>query len=171
MGLHALALTCGLALPLWQHNAHAQAKFVQTPYDNPKALVDIYLDHPAKMGTALFWLRSLVNPLVEAPYSMLPEDMSIIVLLHGTELVTVAKKNEAKYEDVVQRMRYYASQGVTFKVCGLALKDYGYQLADMQPFVEVTPSAMSEMVHWQNRGYALMSPVVMDKTVSIDDIR
>ena len=171
MGLHALALTCGLALPLWQHNAHAQAKFVQTPYDNPKALVDIYLDHPAKMGTALFWLRSLVNPLVEAPYSMLPEDMSIIVLLHGTELVTVAKKNEAKYEDVVQRMRYYASQGVTFKVCGLALKDFGYRMEDMQPFIEVTPSAMTELVHWQNRGYALITPVVTDKKVSTEDIR
>lgn len=171
MGLHSLALACCLALPLWQSNAYAQAKFVQTPYDNPKALVDIYLDHPAKMGTALFWLRSLVNPLIEAPYSMLPEDMSIIVLLHGTELVTVAKKNEAKYEDVVQRMRYYASQGVKFKVCGLALKDFGYQMTDMQPFIEVTPSAMTELVHWQNRGYALITPVVTDKKVSTEEIR
>lgn len=50
-----------------------------------------------------------MNPLVEAPYSMLPKDMHIIVLLHGTELVTVAKKNEAQYEDVVQHMRYHAN--------------------------------------------------------------
>jgi intracellular sulfur oxidation DsrE/DsrF family protein len=106
--------------------ALAQATRVQTPYANPKAIVDVYLDHPAKMGAALYWVRSLVNPLTEAPYSLLPEDMSIIVLLHGTELVTVARKNEAKYEEVVQRMRYYASQGVKFKVCGLALQDYGY---------------------------------------------
>ena len=167
----ALALACCMALPGWQTAAHAQASFVQTPYANPKVLVDIYLDHPAKMGTALFWLRSLVNPLTEAPYSMLPEDMSIIVLLHGTELVTVAKKNEAQYEDVVQRMRYYVSQGVQFKVCGLALKDFGYQMADMQPFIEVTPSAMSELVHWQNRGYALITPVVTDKKVATEAIR
>lgn len=169
--LRALALLCCVALPAWQLPAHAQASFVQTPYESPKALVDVYLDHPAKMGAALYWLRSLVNPLVEAPYSMLPEDMHIIVLLHGTELVTVAKKNAAQYEDVVQRMRYYASQGVKFKVCGLALKDFGYQMADMQPFIEVTPSAMSELVHWQNRGYALITPVVTDKKVATEAIR
>lgn len=150
---------------------HAQAKFVQTPYQNPKALFDIYLDHPDKLGAALYWLRSFVNPLTEAPYSLFAEDMSVIVVLHGTELVTVAKKNEARYGEVVQRMRYYAQQGVKFKVCGLALKDFGYTPADMQPFVEVTPSAMTELVHWQNRGYGLITPLVTDKKLSVDAIR
>jgi intracellular sulfur oxidation DsrE/DsrF family protein len=151
--------------------ALAQATRVQTPYTNPKAIVDVYLDHPAKMGAALYWVRSLVNPLTEAPYSLFSEDMSIIVLLHGTELVTVARKNEAKYEELVQRMRYYASQGVKFKVCGLALQDYGYTDADMQPFIEITPSAMTELVHWQNRGYALITPQVPDKRHAIEHIR
>ena len=169
---HLWAATClALANAMAAPAAHAQATFVQTPYQNPKALVDVYLDHPDKMGAALFWVRSLVNPLIEPPYSMLPEDMSVIVLLHGTELVTVARKNEAKDQDVVQRMRYYASQGVKFKVCGLALKDFGYTLADMQAFIEVTPSAMSELVHWQNRGYGLITPVVTDKKVATEDIR
>lgn len=149
----------------------AQATVVQTPYQQPKALFDIYLDHPAKMGAALYWLRSFVNPLLEAPYSMFNEDMRVIVVLHGTELVTVARKNEARYQDVVQRMRYYADQGVKFKVCGLALKDYGYTPADMQSFVEVTPSAMTELVHWQNQGYGLITPIVTDKKISIEEIR
>jgi intracellular sulfur oxidation DsrE/DsrF family protein len=159
----------GMVWPL--SRLHAQARFVQTPYAQPKALVDVYLDHPDKMGAALYWLRSLVNPLMDAPYSLLPEDMDIIVLLHGTELVTVANKNEARYADVVQRMRYYASQGVKFKVCGLALQDYGYRREDMQNFIEVTPSAITELVHWQNQGYALITPVVTDKKISIDAIR
>lgn len=171
----ATALLCamGLALSmaLLPRAALAQASFVQTPYQSPKVLFDIYLDHPGKMGAALYWLRSFMNPLVEAPYSLFKEDMSVIVLLHGTELVTVAKKNEATYQEVVQRMRYYAQQGVAFKVCGLALKDYGYTLADMQPFIEVTPSAMTELVHWQNRGYALITPNVTDKILSIEEIR
>lgn len=163
-----LAAACAATLP---EAALAQARFVQTPYQNPKALMDVYLDHPDKMGAALYWVRSLVNPLIEPPYSMLPEDMDVIVLLHGTELVTVARKNEARYEEVVQRMRYYASQGVKFKVCGLALQDFGYRREDMQPFIEVTPSAMSELVHWQNRGYALITPVVTDKKLSTEQIR
>jgi intracellular sulfur oxidation DsrE/DsrF family protein len=149
----------------------AQAKVVPTPYQNPKALVDVFLDDPAKMSAALYWVRSLVNPLVEAPYSMFSEDMSIIVLLHGTEIVTLARKNEARYAEVVQRMRYYADMGVKFKVCGLALQDYHYTAADMQSFVEVTPSAMTELVHWQNRGYALINVQVTEKKLSIEDIR
>jgi intracellular sulfur oxidation DsrE/DsrF family protein len=164
-----LAALAGMALLV--PNAQAQARFVQTPYKNPKALFDIYLDNPAKMGAALYWLRSFMNPLTEAPYSLFNDDMSVIVVLHGTELVTVAKKNEDKYESVVQRMRYYADQGVKFKVCGLALQDFGYTLADMQDFVEVTPSAMTELVHWQNQGYGLITPVVADKRFSIEDIR
>ncbi|MDO9290089.1 MAG: DsrE family protein [Hydrogenophaga sp.] len=168
----AVLAACLGAVPLlapWP--AQAQATFVQSPYKNPKVLFDFYLDNPAKMGAALYWLRSFVNPLTEAPYSFFNDDMSVIVLLHGTELVTVAKKNEAKYEEVVQRMRYYAGQGVKFKVCGLALKDFGYTLADMQPFIEVTPSAMTELVHWQNQGYGLITPLVTDKRFSIEEIR
>jgi intracellular sulfur oxidation DsrE/DsrF family protein len=151
--------------------AQAQAKVVQTPYHQPKALVDIFLDDPAKLGAALYWLRSLVNPLTEAPYSMFPEDMSIIVLMHGTEIVTLARKNEERYSEVVQRMRYYAEMGVKFKVCGLALKDYDYKAADLYDFVEVTPSAMTELMHWQNQGYALITPLVTEKKFSIDNIR
>ena len=132
----ALIMALGTAHPVL-----AQGTRVQTPYANPKAIVDVYLDHPAKMGAALYWVRSLVNPLTEAPYSLFPEDMSIIVLLHGTELVTVARKNEAIYEELVQRMRYYASQGVKFKVCGLALQDYGY--TDAEPKLYSKPKIPS----------------------------
>jgi intracellular sulfur oxidation DsrE/DsrF family protein len=163
----ALALLGTVAPPA----ALAQAKVVQTPYKNPKALVDIFLDDPAKLGAALYWVRSLVNPLTEAPYSMFPEDMSIIVLLHGTEIVTLAKKNQERYQEVLQRMRYYADMGVKFKVCGLALQDYGYSAADMQDFVEVTPSAITELMHWQNQGYALIPALVQDKKFSIEQIR
>jgi intracellular sulfur oxidation DsrE/DsrF family protein len=167
-GLLAAALLLGgmAAAP-----ARAQAKFVQTPYQNPKALVDIYLDDPQKLGSALYWLRALVNPLIEAPYSMFPEDMSLIVLMHGTEIVTLARKNEERYQEVVQRMRYYADMGVKFKVCGLALQDFQYTANDLHDFVEVTPSAITELMHWQNRGYALITPQVHDKKFSTEQIR
>ena len=163
----AIALLGGLA----SEPANAQAKVVQTPYKNPKALVDVFLDDPAKMSAALYWVRSLVNPLVEAPYSMFSEDMSIIVLMHGTEIVTLARKNEERYAEVVQRMRYYADMGVKFKVCGLALQDYHYTAADLHSFVEVTPSAITELMHWQNQGYALITAQIFEKKLSIEDIR
>lgn len=151
--------------------AHGQAKFVQTPYKHPKALIDVYLDDPAKLAAALNWVRGVMNPLTEAPYSLSPEDIPVVVLMHGTEIVTLARKNEARYHDVVQRMRYYADMGVKFKVCGLSMKDYGYTPADLYDFVEVVPSALTELMYWQNQGYALIPATVMDKKYSIEQIR
>lgn len=169
--VHLLGLTLLFVGMLHGTPAAAQATVVQTPYKIPKALVEVYLDDPAKLGSALNWLRGLINPLTVAPYGMIPEDMHIIVLMHGTEIVTLARKNEERYREVVQRMRYYADMGVKFKVCGLAMKDYDYQPADLHDFVEVTPSAIPELMHWQNQGYALIPATVLDKKFSIDQIR
>ena len=68
-------------------------------------------------------------------------------------------------------MKYYAELGVKFKVCRLAAEDYGYSDKDFYEFVEVVPSAITELVHWQQQGYALMTPVVMEKKYSTDEIR
>ena len=68
-------------------------------------------------------------------------------------------------------MKYYAELGVKFKVCGLAAEDYGYSDKDFYEFVEVVPSAITELVHWQQQGYALMTPVVMEKKFATDEIR
>ena len=151
--------------------ADSGAEFVQTPYTEQKVLFDFYFDDPAKINSALYWIRALMNPLMDAPYDMAPEFMDLKVIIHGTEIVTVAKKNYDKYKDAVERMRYYADLGVEFRVCGLAAEDYGYSRADFQDFIKVIPSAISEIAHWQLQGYALVTPVVMEKKFSIEEIR
>ena len=150
---------------------HAAGKWVATPYAPVKAVFEFYLDDPQKIGSALYWVRSLMNPLQEAPYDYSPEDLHIVVVIHGNEIVTVAKKNEAKYQDAVDRMRYYASLGVKFKVCGQAAADFGYRVEDFQDFIEVVPNAITELAHWQQQGYALIVPKVMEKTIDTDSIR
>jgi uncharacterized protein len=152
-------------------NAHADADFVQTPYNEQKVVFDFYFDEPVKSAQALYWVRALLNPLMEEPYGYAPESMDVKVVLHGTEIVTVAKHNYEKYKDIVERMRYYASLGVEFKVCGLAAQDYGYRRQDLQDFVQIVPSAITELAHWQLQGYALIKPEVMDKKYSIEEIR
>jgi len=144
---------------------------VQTPYSEQKVVYDFYFDEPDKINTALYWIRSLMVPLGEEPYNQAPEFMDIVVVIHGTEIVTVAKNNYEKYKDAVERMRYYAELGVSFKVCGLAAADYGYLDKDFLEFIEVAPSAITELVHWQQQGYSLITPVVMDKKYSIEEIR
>ncbi len=151
--------------------AHAAGKWVATPYAPAKVMFEFYLDDPQKIGSALYWVRSLMNPLLASPYNYSPEDLSIIVVIHGTEIVTVAKKNEAKYQEAVNRMRYYADLGVSFKVCGQAAEDYGYAVKDFQDFIEVVPNAITELAHWQQQGYALILPQILDKTINIESIR
>ncbi len=149
----------------------AGGKLVQTPYKDPKVVFDFYLDDPAKMGSALYWIRSYMNPLMEPPYDLAPEFMKIVVVIHGTEIVTLARSNYSKYRKIVDRMRYYASLGVKFKVCALAASDFGYKVEDFQDFVEVVPSAITELAHWQQKGYALIVPRVLEKRFSLEEIR
>jgi len=151
--------------------ASAAGTWVQTPYKPAKVVFEFYLDDPAKMGSALYWLRSLINPLLESPYNYSPEELSVKVVIHGTEIVTVAKKNEKKYQEFVDRMRYYADLGVEFKVCGQAAEEFGYSVKDFQDFVQVVPNAIVELAHWQQEGYALITPHIYVKRFSIEKIR
>ncbi|MEW6646650.1 MAG: DsrE family protein [Pseudomonadota bacterium] len=158
-------------LLLLSFHAGAEARVTTPSYESPQVVYDFYLDHPAKMGAALYWIRSLVNPLSGEPYGFAPEMMSIKVVLHGTEIVTVAQKNYEKYRAEVERMRYYASLGVEFKVCALAAEDYHYVPQDFHDFIELVPSAFTELVHWQMQGYALITPQVPERHHAIEDIR
>lgn len=167
--MRILFLTLALLLP--PAAANGEARVVQTPYGEQKVVFDFYFDDPVKINSALFWVRSLLNPLMDAPYGYAPESLDLIVLIHGTEIVSTAKRNYAKYKDAVERMRYYASLGVQFKVCGLAAADYGYTPDDFHEFVELVPSAVTELAHWQLRGYAVIAPQVMEKKYSIEEIR
>ena len=151
--------------------AEDQAQLVYTPYGEQKVVFEFYFDRPEKINTALFWLRSLMNPLIEEPYNLAPEFFDIVVVIHGTEIVTLAKHNYGKYRDSVQRMRYYASLGVRFKVCGLAANDYDYDTDTFYDFVEVVPSAMAEIADLQQRGYGLVVPQIHDKRFSTHEIR
>ncbi|MEJ2462037.1 MAG: DsrE family protein [Candidatus Thiodiazotropha sp.] len=156
----------------WTVSLQAQgASEVWPEYESPKVVYEFYLDRPEKMTSALYWIRSLMNPLLEEPYAMAPEFMDIKVVIHGTEIVTLVKKNYKKYREDVERMRYYASLGVAFKVCGMAAKEYGYTADDFQEFVEIVPSAFTELVHWQQQGYALITPQVYIREQSLDEIR
>ena len=151
--------------------ADEPAEVVDTPYGAQKILFDFYFDDPAKIDSALYWIRSVFNPLTQSPYDFSPEELDIKVVIHGTEIVTLAKHNYEKYQNAVERMRYYSELGVEFKVCGLAAVDYGYRPQDLQEFVQIIPSAIPELAHWQLQGYAVIAPNIMEKKYSIEEIR
>lgn len=147
------------------------AHFVNPPYGEQKVIFDFYFDDPQKISPALHWIRALVKPLIEPPYDYLPEFLDIKVILHGTEIVSLARKNYAAYRDAIERMRYFAANGVEFRVCAQALEEYGYRPEDLQDFVKIVPSAITDIAHWQIKGYALITPQILEKKFSIDEIR
>lgn len=172
MSKYRLLLILILALLPLQGYA-SSAKFVETPYgDEHKVVFDFYLDDPQKINAALFWLKSFVDPLMAAPYDTAPDDIDIKVIMHGTELVTLARHNYDQYQRAVERMRYYADLGIVeFKICKFAAQDYDYALEDFQEFVHVVPSAIAELAYWQKQGYVLITPQIQEKRYSIDEIR
>jgi len=102
------------------------AGVVEPPYSAQKAVFGFDCDEPGKIASALHWSRSLMNPLTGAPCDYAPEDLQLTVVIHGTEIVTLARHNYEQYREAVERMRYYASLGVEFRVCAIALQDFGY---------------------------------------------
>lgn len=159
-GITALSVSAAMA-----------GQFSQTPYEPQKVVFDFYFNEPQAINSALYWVRGLLNPLSEHPYDYAAEQNSVVIVLHGMEIVTLAKNNYQKYQQAVERMRYYAELGVAFKVCGLALPEYQYAPADLYEFVEVVPSAITELVHWQNKGYAMIRPQIIEKIYAIEQIR
>ena len=152
-------------------NAEDKARVIEPPYTRQKVLFDFYFADPNEINTALYWVRSLLSPLMAEPYGYVPEELDIKVLIHGSEIVTLAKKNKSKYKDAVARMRYYADFGVQFKVCGLVVDEYGYKPEDFYSFVEIVPSAITELAHWQLKGYAIIQPKILVRSKSIEEIR
>lgn len=155
-----------VVFPVW-----SESKMVYTPYKNQKVIFDFYFDEPDKIASALYWIRAWMNPLMKPPYNEAPEFLDVVVMVHGTELVTLAKKNEKKYQTIVDRIKYYADFGFKFKICSLAAHDFDYNENDFQDFVEVVPSAMTELAHWQMQGYGLITPRIYSKKFSNDEIR
>lgn len=152
-------------------SANEIPELVQTPYEEQKVVYDFFFDHPIKMHSALFWLRTHLLTLSEQPYNIASDFLDIKVIIHGTEVVTLAKKNYPLYREIVERMRYYAELGVEFRVCSQSLLQYHYKPEDMQGFVKIVPAAVTELTHWQSKGYALITPTIPDKNFTVDEIR
>jgi intracellular sulfur oxidation DsrE/DsrF family protein len=151
--------------------AEQGAGFQQTPYEEQKVVFEFFFDHPAKINGALYWVRSLMTTLNNDPYGYAPDFLDIKVIIHGTEIAALAKKNYGIYSEAVERMRYYSQLGVEFKVCSVSAHEFGYQAEDLQDFVQLIPSAVPELAHWQNQGYALIVPKVWEKHYATEEIR
>ena len=156
--LFVLLITLSLSFSL-EH-----ARYVQTPYQKPfRVVFELFFDHPEKLGPALGWIGNVIRVLTSPPYDFSPEDIEIVVVSHGRELPVFAKANREKYQSMVDRIESLAQYGVKFKVCAIAAQQfYGMSEKDFYPFVELVPSAITEILYWQQKGYGFLIPMVLE---------
>ena len=54
------------------------ATYIETPYKEPQVVYDFYFNEPEDINSALYWVRSLMNTLMEEPYAIDPEMMDLL---------------------------------------------------------------------------------------------
>ena len=81
-----------------------------------KAVWDFNFVDPKAVGGVFNNLGALFKATAEfGPHEI--EPIKVVVVSHGPELVVFAKKNYAKYKDIVDRAASFAKQGVRFEIC------------------------------------------------------
>ena len=98
------------------------------------------------------------------------EPLKIVIVSHGPEVVVFAKKNYAKYKDIVDRAASFASQGVRYEICRNAAAAEGFAPEDLYGFTTVVPAGPYALAYWQAKGYSLNAVGATMPTAPISDL-
>jgi intracellular sulfur oxidation DsrE/DsrF family protein len=134
-----------------------------------KAVWDFNFVDPKAVGIVF----NNVGALMKATADFGPreiEPLKIVVVSHGPELVVFAKKNYAKYKDIVDRAASLASQGVRFEICRNAAAAQGFAPEDLYGFTTVVPAGPYALAYWQAKGYSLNAVGASMPTAPISDL-
>jgi len=119
-----------------------------------KVVWDFNFSDPRAIGTVFNYVNALLDATEEfGPHEI--EPIKVVVVSHGPELVVFAKKNRAKYGELVERAASLAKRGVRFEICRNAATFLGFAAADFHGFAAVVPPAPYALAYWQSKGYTL----------------
>jgi intracellular sulfur oxidation DsrE/DsrF family protein len=134
-----------------------------------KVVWDFNFSDPKAVGVVLNNLNALVKATAEfGPHEL--EPLKIVIVSHGPELVIFAKKNYAKYKDIVDRAASFAKQGVKFEICRNAAAAQGFTPEDLHGFTTVVPAGPYALAYWQAKGYSLNAVGATMPTPPINDL-
>jgi len=168
--LRALPIAIALAVACIAVPGLARAQDAQEPYGTAKfesyadiasikqlkAVWDFNFQDPKTVAVVL----NNLNALLKATYDFGPKEIDpikVVVVSHGPEVVLWAKKNYAKYKDIVDRAASFAKQGVRFEICRNDAAALGFKPEDLDGFVTVIPAGPYALTYWQNKGYAYIA--------------
>lgn len=161
-GLRALAIVVAFT-PLAATAQGAQAPYGTSHFESYadidsvkqlKVVWDFNFVDPKAVGVVLNNLSALLNATSEfGPHEI--EPIKVVIVSHGPELVVFAKKNYAKYKEIVDRAASFAKQGVRIEICRNAAAAQGFKAEDLHGFVTVIPAGPYALAYWQAKGYSL----------------
>jgi intracellular sulfur oxidation DsrE/DsrF family protein len=119
-----------------------------------KVVWDFNFTDPRAVDTVFNYLNALLNATDEfGPHEI--EPIKVVVVSHGPELVVFARRNFAKYADIVERAAALAKRGVRFEICRNAATFLGFTAQDFHGFAALVPPAPFALAYWQSKGYTL----------------
>ena len=121
-----------------------------------KVVWDFNFQDPNTVGVVF----NNLNALLKATYDFGPHEIDpikVVIVSHGPEVVLWAKKNYAKYKDIVDRAASFTKQGVRFEICRNDAAALGFKPDDLDGFVTVIPAGPYALTYWQNKGYAYIA--------------
>ena len=99
-----------------------------------------------------------VNLVINNIFNLLEDlgrDNVLIELLVNGPAVKAFQKNS---QNIAERVRQLADQGVTFALCNNSLKMFGFRAEDMLEQVIIVPAGVGELVKKQSEGWAYIRP-------------
>jgi intracellular sulfur oxidation DsrE/DsrF family protein len=151
---------CASAVALGDEAPYGQAKF--TTYSDIesvkqlKTVWDFNFVDPKSVGVVFNNVGALMKAAAE--YGPREEEpVKIVIVSHGPEIVVFARRNYAKYKEIVDRAASLAQQGIRFEICRNAAAAQGFAPEDLYGFTHVVPAGPYALAYWQAKGYSLNS--------------
>ena len=122
--------------------------------DPPDGVVFLVMDYDVE---AYYW----VLPRLERYVKMVREkwtDAPLAVISHGDEIISLLARNEEKYAPFHRRIRQLVENyRVDFQVCGAYAALSGVDESEFAGFVDVVPSAPSQITDYRQMDYRIIS--------------
>ncbi len=131
------------------------------PKEGGKIIIDLTSAEATKSGVSksMDRIARLINLYGLAGIDQ--KELEIVVIIHGaaTKAVLTDKAYEEKYDAKNPDLAVISAlkdHGVKFMVCGQALVRRGFGVENLNPDIELALSAITTLVEFQQKGYAVL---------------
>jgi intracellular sulfur oxidation DsrE/DsrF family protein len=122
--------------------------------EEPDGVVFLVMDYDVE---AYLWVLPRLQRYVRMMREEWPE-VHLIILSHGDEIISLLAKNETKYRSFHENIqRLISTYNVDFQVCGAFAALSGIDQSEFADFVDVVPSAPSQIKDYRQMDYKIVS--------------